>query len=68
MPWWKPRPPNVEPDPEAEHARLCAERLLRQKREEASRVDEMVKGWRRIRERNHFAAALEQSFRGGPAS
>ena len=61
--WWK-RQPHAEPDPEARQARIEAERDLERRRAETSRVQAMTENWRRIRERNHFAAAIEATFRG----
>lgn len=66
MNWWRKRS-TVEPDPRATEARVLAERDLARRRAETPRVEQMVAEWRRIRERNHLAAAIEQSFRGGSA-
>jgi hypothetical protein len=64
MPWWK-RPPTSEPDPAAIEARHKAERELEVRRAETSRVKEVIAGWRQIREKNHFAPAINATFRGG---
>lgn len=63
--WWRCRRPTLAPDPKATEARVRAEQQLKQQLEETSRVKAMTSGWRRIREQNHFAAALETTFRGG---
>jgi hypothetical protein len=54
-------------DPTATAARIRAERDLEARSAETQRVRAMTKEWERIRERNHFAAAIRQSFRGGDA-
>lgn len=63
--WWHPRRPQVKPDPKATEARIRAQQQLVQQVEETTRVEAMASSWRRIREQNHFASALETTFRGG---
>lgn len=55
----------ITPDPAAHEARVQAEQDLERRRAETTRVEAMTEGWRRIRERNHFASAIEATFRGG---
>lgn len=52
---------------EATRARIQAERDLSERQAQTQHVEAMTRRWRRIRERNNFAAAIEQSFRGGKA-
>lgn len=63
MPWWK-RDAHAQRDPRAVEARQKAERELAERRVENSRVEMMTAGWRRIREENHFASAINATFRG----
>lgn len=62
---WRRREPEVKRDPKATAARIAAERELAEKHDETRRIEAMTAAWRRIRERNHFASAIEDSFRGG---
>lgn len=66
MPWWR-RATTAERDPRAVEARKKAERDLAERYVERSRVETMTAGWRRIREENHFAAAINATFRGDSA-
>lgn len=49
---------------EATAARIRAEHDLERHLSEAHRVSRVLEGWRRIRETNNIAEALEESFRG----
>lgn len=62
---WLKRRPVVERDPEATAARKRAEQQLARRRADLPRVEAMANEWRRIREANHFAAAINATFRGG---
>jgi len=49
---------------EATAARIRAERDLERRRDDMTRVSAMTTEWRRIRERNNFAAAFEATLKG----
>lgn len=52
---------------EAIASRERAERDLERRQADGARVSAMTDEWRRIRERNNFAAAFRHSIRGGQA-
>lgn len=66
---WRRRrnPEAAEGAQRARQFRIRAERDLAARRADTPRIQAMTDSWRHIRERNNFAAALEQSFRGGKA-
>jgi len=66
---WRRRrnPEAVEGAKRATQFRIRAELDLAARRADTPRIQAMTDQWRHIRERNHFADALEQSFRGGRA-
>lgn len=65
---WRRKKKPMEPlSIEATAARILAERDLARRQAETGRVRALTDEWRNIRERNHLASAIEQSFRGGSA-
>ena len=62
---WFSKKPEISPDPAAVAARKRAEQQLEEGRADASRIEALTAEWRRIRARNHFAAAINATFRGG---